>query len=760
MASLPSIAINGNLKLEPDLRRTPSQEKSQNVSYTKSQSITQLDSTLDRSFLDFREALSTSNEGTQVESLFYVPLLKECVDEKSMTNAQMVHAHIVKTGTHEDTFVMTSLVNVYAKCGHMEFAQKVFDELPMRNVVGWTGLMTGYVHNSQPEVAIRVFLNMLAVGAYPTSYTFGTILSACSALLLVKLGKQIHTYIVKYGVESDTSIGNALCSFYSKCGSLGSSIDAFRRIEEKNVISWTAVISACGDNGDPAMGLRYFIEMLLEDVELNEFTFTTVLSLCCAMHALEVGRQIHSMSIKLGFQSNLPIKNSIMYLCLKCGWINEANRLFHEMDSISLVTWNAMIAGHAQMMDLAENDISAHESGSQAFSMYIKMNRSGIRPDLFTLSSVLSVCSGLVALEQGEQVHAQTIKTGFLGDVIVGTALVSMYSKCGNIDTATKAFSEMKTKTMISWTSMISSLAQHGRSQQALQLFEEMRLAGEKPNKVTFIAVLSACSRAGMVDEALGYFETMKRSYKIKPIMEHYACLIDMYVRLGRLEEAFDLTKKMGCEPNDVIWSILIAGCRSHGNLELGFYAAENLLKLKPKDTETYVMLLNMYISAERWQDVSRVRKMMKDEKLGKLRDLSWLSIRDKVYSFTPHNRSYPHRTEVESYLGMLLDEAKNRGYRCQNIEVNDGEDDGEVVSSSSSTVHHSENLAIAFGLLHTQKPAPLRVVKSISMCRDCHAFIKLVSEMTAREFIIRDSKRLHRFVNGQCSCGDFGNLL
>ncbi|XP_057533870.1 pentatricopeptide repeat-containing protein At2g22070-like [Amaranthus tricolor] len=751
MASIPSVALNGNLKLEPDIRKTPIFDKSPNVSYSNPN--------LEKSFSNLKETLSSFNEGTQVESVLYVPFLQECIAKRSVSKAQMVHAHIVKTGTHEDEFVMTFLINVYAKCGRMEYAQKVFDTLPRRNVVSWTGLMTGYVHNLQPEVAIRLFVDMLEVGAYPTNYTFGTILSSCSSLLLVKLGKQIHGYIVKYGTESETSVGNSLCSFYSKCGSLALAVDTFRRTGNKNVVSWTTVISACGDNGDYMRGIRYFMMMLSEDVELNEFTFTSILSLCCSIQALDLGRQIHSMSIKLGFQKNLRIDNSVMYLYLKCGLIDDADKLFDELDSISLVTWNAMIAGHAQMTDIAENVISAHQSGNRALNFYLKMNRSGTKPDLFTLSSVLSVCSALVVLEYGEQVHAQTIKSGFLADVIVGTSLVNMYSKCGNIDNAQKAFEEMHKRTLIAWTSMISAFAQHGKSQEALQLFKAMLSAGEKPNKITFVGVLSACSQAGLVDEALEYFEMMKTSYKIKPVVEHYACLIDMFVRLGRLEDAFDMTKNMGCEPNSVIWSILIAGCRSQGNLELGYYAAEQLLKMKPKDLETYVLLLNMYLSAERWKDVSRVRKIMKDEKLGKLQDWSWLSIKDKIYSFSPKSRSYPLKTEVDNHLSMLVDEAKRRGYQSQSPQVSYGNDD-EVESITSSSMDHSEKLAIAFGLLQTSNTVPLRIVKSISMCRDSHTFIKFISEIVDRTIIVRDSKRLHKFVNGHCSCGDFGNLL
>jgi pentatricopeptide repeat protein len=731
--------------------------QSPSISYQKNQILTHSDGSSELRSMDLREALSMMKEGTKVESSCYVPLLQECIHKKSILEAQIVHGHIMKTVTQEDLFIMTFLINVYAKCGSMENARKVFDNLPKRNVVSWTTLMTGYVHNSQPEVAVQIFQKMLEVGAYPTNYTLGTALNACSSLYSVKLGKQFHAYIIKYQIDFDTSVGNALCSLYSKLGYLESAIKAFQRVREKNVISWTALISACGDNGEAAKGLRFFTEMLTEDIKPNEFTLTSVLSLCCTMLSLDVGTQIHSLSIRLGYISSLPIKNSIMYLYLKCGRISEAEKLFDGMETLSLVTWNAMIAGHAQMMELAGDDLSAYRNGCEALNIFFKLNQSGMTPDLFTFSSILTVCSRLVALEQGEQVHAQIIKTGFLSDVVVGTALINMYNKCGNIEKASKAFVEMDTRTMILWTSMITGFSQHGRSQQALQLFEDMILVGVKPNQITFVGVLSACSHAGMVKEAFSYFEMMQKVYKIKPVMDHFACLIDMFVRLGRLNEAFDFIKKMNFEPSEFIWSLLIAGCRSHGNLELGFYAAEQLLKLKPKATETYVMVLNMYLSAGRWNDVSRVRKKMKEEKLEKLHDWSWISIKDRVYSFKPNDKSHFHSADIYKSLENLLDQAKSLGYESlETLEVTDGDEE----KTSSSTAYHSEKLAIAFGLLNTPNAAPIRVIKSVFMCRDCHNFIKFISLLTDREIVIRDSKRLHKFVNGCCSCGDFGGIF
>ncbi|XP_072950586.1 putative pentatricopeptide repeat-containing protein At5g52630 isoform X1 [Typha angustifolia] len=763
MASLPSLAITGTTlqKLDHDLRKLSSNSLSlekQSASYQRSPSTPESGSEILPQTLDAREALNILKEGTHVESAPYVPLLQQCIDTKSVSDAELLHAHIIKTGTHEDLFVATSLINVYMKCGVAGHARKLFDKTPNRNIVTWTAVITGYVHNSQPESAIQVFIELLESGVYPTNYTLGAVLSACCALFSIDLGKQVHGYMIKYGILSNTSMGNSLCSLYSKCGSMESALRAFEKIPDKNVISWTTIISACGDNGDAELGLTLFVEMLLENVEPNEFTLTSALSLCSVAQDLGIGKQIHSFCIKFGCESNIPVKNSVMYLYLKGGEIEEARRLFDDMETVSLITWNAMIAGHAQMMNFAKDDTSAHSSGMEALKIFLKLNGSGLKPDLFSFSSVLTICSGLVALEQGEQIHAQTIKTGFLSDVVVSSALVNMYNKCGSIEKATKAFIEMPRRTLISWTSMLTGYSQHGRSKEAIQLFEDMIFAGVRPNQVTFVGVLSACSHAGMVDEAEYYFNMMKNEYGIKPVMDHYACMVDMFVRLGRLEDAFTFVKKMDFEPNEIIWSILIAGCRSHGNMELGFYAADRLLELKPKGIETYVLLLNMYISAERWHDVSRVRKLMKDEKIGSIRDRSWITVKDKVYFFRADDRSHVQSAEMYELLENLLERAKGFGYvPYKSVELSDEEDEGKALGSIK---HHSERLAVAFALINMSAGAPIRVIKNITMCRDCHSSIKFFSLLTEREIIVRDSKRLHKFKDGRCSCGDFAALL
>ncbi|XP_015697813.2 pentatricopeptide repeat-containing protein At5g04780, mitochondrial-like [Oryza brachyantha] len=768
MASTPSLAVSGSAVFPPavgaDPRRPPPGSVAvvdKSSSYSRSMQATEnggVEAPLRP--LDVREAMSMLTEGKTVQSAMYVPLLHRCIETGSLGATRALHGHMVKTGTDADMFVATSLVNVYMRCGASGDARRLFDEMPEKNVVTWTALITGYTLNSQPVLGLEVFVEMLELGRYPSHYTLGAMLNACSTSYNVDLGKQVHGYAIKYGAESITSMGNSLCRLYAKLGSLDSALTAFWRIPDKNVITWTTMISACAEEEDYVeLGLSLFLDMLMEGVMPNEFTLTSVMSLCGTRLDLNLGKQVQAFYFKIGCETNLPVKNSTMYLYLRKGETDEAMRLFEQMEDVSIITWNAMISGYAQIMDSAKDDLQARSRGFQALTIFRDLTRSAMKPDLFTFSSILSVCSTMMALEQGEQIHAQTIKTGFLSDVVVNSALVNMYNKCGSIQDANKAFLEMPIRTFVTWTSMISGYSQHGQPQEAIQLFEDMRSAGVRPNEITFVSVLSACSYAGLVEEAESYFDMMKKEYCIEPVVDHYGCMIDMFVRIGRLEDAFSFIKRTGFEPNEAIWSSLVAGCRSHGNMELAFYAADKLLELKPKGIETYILLLNMYISTERWQDVARVRKLMKQEDVGILRDRSWITIKDKVYFFRANDITHPQAAELYQLLENLLEKAKSIGYEpYQNAELSDSEDDEKPTAGSLK--HHSERLAVALGLLQTPPGATVRVTKNITMCRDCHSSIKFFSLLANREIVVRDSKRLHKFKDGRCSCGDFGALL
>ncbi|KAF7020420.1 hypothetical protein CFC21_033521 [Triticum aestivum] len=771
MASIPSLAVSGAATAVPAVvaaKPLPSSAGfDKGGSYQRSTQAAEngrLESESPPRPLDAQEAMSMLKDGRTVQSAMYVPLLHRCVETRGLGAARALHGHMAKTGTVADMFVATSLVNVYMRCGASRDARSLFDEMPEKNVVTWTALITGYTLNSEAVLALEVFVEMLELGRYPSHYTLGGMLNACSAARRIDLGQQVHGYSIKYGADTITSMSNSLCRMYCKSGDLQSGLRAFKGTPDKNVITWTTMISSCAeDENYLELGLSLFLDMLEGGVTPNEFTLTSVMSLCGARLDMNLGKQVQAFCYKVGCEANLPVKNSTMYLYLRKGETDEAMRLFEEMDSSSIITWNAMISGYAQIMDSAKDDLHARSRGFQALKLFRDLVRSELKPDLFTFSSILSVCSAMMALEQGEQIHATTIKTGCLSDVVVNSALVNMYNKCGCIECGTKAFVEMPTRTPVTWTSMISGYSQHGRSRDAIQLFEDMILSGAKPNEITFVSLLSACSYAGLVEEAERYFDMMRNEYHIEPLVDHYGCMVDMFVRLGRLDDAFSFIKRTGFEPNEAIWSSLVAGCRSHGNMELAFYAADRLLELKPKVIETYVLLLNMYVSTGRWRDVARVRKLAKHEDVGFLRDRSWIAIRDKVYFFRADDMTHPQATELYQLLENLLEKAKAVGYEpYQNApellsDSTEGDDDRPAAAAGSLIKHHSERLAVALGLLKTPPGATVRVTKNITMCRDCHSSIKYFSLLANREIVVRDSKRLHKFKDGRCSCGDFG---
>ncbi|CAN1159395.1 Pentatricopeptide repeat-containing protein At1g11290, chloroplastic [Linum perenne] len=768
MATLSSLSSTSTFLLEPNLQKLPSaahllQQKAS--SFQRGPVNNQLVAASEQKLsYGLWEAISLIRKGVKFEPQFYPPLLQHCLDVKSVSEAEIIHGHMIKTRNYEDTFLMTTLLNVYAKCGDMENARKVFDDLPKRNDIAWSMLMTGYIQSSKPEVAVEVFRELLESSSLPSTFNLAIALNACYSLNSLDLGSQFHAFIIKYRMEHDTSVGSTLCKFYSRSGNLNSSIKAFQSIEDKDVISWSSVITACDNNGDVASGLRFFAEMREADVEPNEFTFTAVLSMCTAVLDLDLGSQVHSLVVKLGFWSTLNIVILIMNLYRKSGWIDEAQNLFNKLESVSLVTWSAVIAGYAESVNVAKYELLAHRCGIEALRNYLNLRRLGLKPNQYTLSSIFTVCGKLLASEQGEQIHAQTIKSGFLSNVVVGTALVTMYNKCGSIEEASKAFLEMSSRTVVSWTTMISSFAQLGRSQQALQLFEDMRLAGVKPNHLTFMGALAACSHAGMVDEALSYFQMMQNQYRIRPIMGHYGFMVDLYVRLGKLDEAYKVIQKMDFLPNKFIILLLISGCKHQANDEVRFDVAEKLLELKPKDFQDKSVLLNMYRDAERWEDVSRLEELMKQEKVERREeDWSWISIKDKVRSFKTGIQSAPENIETTRLLEELLVKAKSHGYESE--QASEASDEVIMVEENNmgccaSAGHHSEKLAVTFGLLSTQTGSPLRVSKTSTMCRDCHNFLKIVSLMSNREIIVKDRWLIHKFSNGLCSCAEFPGLL
>ncbi|KAF3781542.1 Pentatricopeptide repeat-containing protein [Nymphaea thermarum] len=429
---------------------------------------------------------------------------------------------------------------------------------------------------------------------------------------------------------------------------------------------------------------------------------------------------------------------------LRMGALDLAKQLFADMSERNLVTWNTMITGFVQA-----------GRGREALEFFHKMQRSArFDPDKITLASLISACSRLGALDQGKWIHNYMQKWGVPMDVVIETALVDMYAKCGCIKRSLEVFREMNYKDVLAWTAMISGLAIHGQGEEALDVFKQMLVEGKcKPNQVTFTGVLCACTHSGLVAEGRQYFQTMRSIYSIEPQPQHYACMVDLLGRAGLFGEAELLISNMPVEPDVFVWGALLGGCKMHGNLELGETVAQRLLSLEPLNHAFYVQLSNLYAKANRFEDAKKLRTTMKDKGIKKIPGCSLIEADGRVHEFSVHVSHDPLMEEIKIVLEKVTRELKLAGYVPDVKEVLLEIDDNE---KEQSLLQHSERLALAFGLMKTEAGSPIRIIKNLRICSDCHVAFKFISKIFKREVIVRDCKRFHHFEGGHCSCKDY----
>lgn len=381
------------------------------------------------------------------------------------------------------------------------------------------------------------------------------------------------------------------------------------------------------------------------------------------------------------------------------------------------------------------------------------MQLADVKPNSVTLVSVLLACAHLASQKQCKLIHGYIIKGGFNSNLVIVTALIDTYANCGILEVAHQLFDQMSEKNVVSWSAMIAAYGMHGLGEEAISLFHQMQMTGILPNHITFVSLLSACSYSGLVLEGRQYFNSMVQYYCIVPRVVHYACMVDLLGRAGHLHEAWDLIKTMPLEPGASVWGALLGACRVHCNIELGQYAAEQLFELEPKNAGCYVLLANIYAAAGRWEDVARVRTMMKDRAVKKTPGYSCTEVNNRVHAFVMGDRSHPQSKEIYEMLETLERKMEAVGYVPDtNFVLHDVEE--EVKESMLST--HSEKLALAFGLISTSPGTPLWITKNLRICGNCHSVTKLISKIAMREIYMRDANRFHYFKDGMCSCKDY----
>ena len=409
----------------------------------------------------------------------------------------------------------------------------------------------------------------------------------------------------------------------------------------------------------------------------------------------------------------------------------------------NLVSWNSMLNGFA-----------ANGRPNEVLTVFREMMDVDFAPDGFTMVSVLTACAEIGALALGRRVHMYLAKVGLVGNSHVGNALIDLYAKCGSVDDARKVFGEMGTgRTVVSWTSLIVGLAVNGFGKEALELFGVMEREKLVPTEITMVGVLYACSHCGLVDDGFMYFDRMKEEYGITPRIEHLGCMVDLLGRAGKVEKAYDYIGTMPLEPNAVVWRTLLGACAMHKKLELGEAAWARLVELDPGHSGDYVLLSNLYAAVGRWTDVHVLRKTMVKDGVRKNPGRSLVELRNSVYEFVMGDRSHPESEQIYKMLAQIAERLRHEGYipRTSNVLADIEEEEKETALN-----YHSERLAIAFALLKSLPSTPIRIVKNLRVCGDCHTAIKLISKIYDREIIVRDCNRFHHFKGGSCSCKDY----
>ncbi|XVE82737.1 hypothetical protein DITRI_Ditri16bG0030100 [Diplodiscus trichospermus] len=543
--------------------------------------------------------------------------------------------------------------------------------------------------------------------------------------------------------EKDLCSWNTLISGYAKMGMLKEAKKLFDEMPERDNFSWTAMISGYVRFDLPKQALElYRMKEMSLPMKLNKFTVSSALAASAAMGCLIVGKEIHGRITRARLDLDDVVWSALMDMYGKCGSIDEARSVFDKMVNRDVVAWTAMI-------DRYFKD-GRREEGFDLFRLLMK---SGIRPNEFTFAGVLNACADDAAVEIGKQVHGYMTRIDFNPLSFAGSALVHMYSKCGNVESAKRVFSGMPKPDLVSWTSLITGYAQNGRPDEALEYFELLLKSSTEPDHITFVGVLSACTHAGLVDKGLEYFHSIEDIHGLTHTADHHACIIDLLARAGRFQEAENIINKMPMKPDKFLWASLLGGCRIHGSLELAERAAEALFEIEPENPATYVTMANIYATAGRWDEVAKIRKSMGDRGVVKKPGLSWIEVKRELHVFFVGDASHPKSKEIHEFLGKLSERMREEGYVPDtNFVLHDVEEEQKEQNLS----YHSEKLAVAFGIIATPPGTPIKVFKNLRTCVDCHNAIKYISKIVNRKITVRDSNRFHCFEDGSCSCGDY----
>lgn len=714
--------------------------------------------------------------GIEPNEYSFVAILTACIRSLELEMGLQVHALAIKLGYSQLVFVANALIGLYGKCGCLDHAIHLFDEMPQRDIASWNTMISSLVKGLSYEKALELFRVLNQNKAFKADqFTLSTLLTACARCHARIQGREIHAYAIRIGLENNLSVSNAIIGFYTRCGSLNHvaalfermpfrdiitwtemitaymefglvdlAVDMFNKMPEKNSVSYNALLTGFCKNNEGLKALNLFVRMVQEGAELTDFTLTGVINACGLLLKLEISRQIHGFIIKFGFRSNACIEAALIDMCSKCGRMDDADRMFQSLstDGGNSIIQTSMICGYAR------NGLP-----EEAICLFYRCQSEGTMVlDEVAFTSILGVCGTLGFHEVGKQIHCQALKTGFHAELGVGNSIISMYSKCYNIDDAIKAFNTMPAHDVVSWNGLIAGQLLHRQGNEALAIWSRMEKAGIKPDAITFVLIVSSYkyTSSNLLDECRSLFLSMKMIHDLEPTSEHYASLVGVLGYWGLLEEAEELINKMPFDPEVSVWRALLDGCRLHANTSIGKRVAKHIIGMEPRDPSTYVLVSNLYAASGRWHCSEMVRENMRDRGLRKHPCRSWVIIKKQLHTFYARDKSHPQSKDIYSGLDILILKCLKAGYEPDMSFVLQ---EVEEQQKKDFLFYHSAKLAATYGLLKTRPGEPIRVVKNILLCRDCHTFLKYATVVTQREIILRDASGFHCFSNGQCSC-------
>ncbi|KAM7251705.1 hypothetical protein ACFE04_023588 [Oxalis oulophora] len=587
----------------------------------------------------------------------------------------------------------------------LQRARRMFDEITHPELRDWTMLISAHTQHGYPRTAIALYDRMRSHIKKPDKLLLMSVAKACAAMSDLVKAKEIHDEAIRLGLGSDTLLGNSFIDMYTRCKCIDGAKKVFDNLKDRDVVTWTSMISCCVRQGLAKRGIMLFRDMQLNGVRPNSLTVASVLPACVELKNMKLGREIHGFVVTNGMEENVFVSSALVHTYASCSSIKQAELVFNNMSWRDTVLWNVLLTAYFAGNESEEGLRQFHQMRNEGVKLNVaswnaviggcvqnglnelaldflnQMQNSGFKPNKITFAAILPTCSNLESLKSGKEIHGYMYRHLYNDDLTAATALVFMYAKSGELELSERVFNMIKSKDTIAWNTMIIGNAMHGNGNQALRLFKKMLQRGITANSITFMGILSGCSHSCLVDEALVIFNSMSREHNVEPDVDHHSTMVDVFSRAGRLEEAYDFIQKMPMEPSASAWGALLAACKVYKNVGLGKIAAGRLFEIEPDNPGNYVLLSNILVSAKLWEEASEIRKLMRNKGIAKKPGCSWVESTE-IYKFL---EDMDMKMRLAGYV-------PNTDYVLQDVEPD------EKIESLCS---HSEKLAVAFALLN-----------------------------------------------------------